>query len=223
MKIIFVRHGHPDYEKDCLTELGHKHAEAVAERLKDEPITRVYASSCGRAHETALHICEKKDLPLSAIFDFMRELNWTPLDGTPDWEIYNPWRLAKEKVQENESLLSSDWIYHKGYAQSNVVTEVKKVSKGFDEFLETLGYKREDAYYRVKKESDETVVMVSHGGSSCAAIAHLFNLAFPFVCHIFCIDFTGICEVEFCGKTGDLISPRFGLINDARHIEGIKP
>ena len=24
MKIYFVRHGHPDYKNDCLTELGHK-------------------------------------------------------------------------------------------------------------------------------------------------------------------------------------------------------
>ena len=60
MKIIFVRHGHPDYEKDCLTELGHKQAEAAAERLKDEPIWRIYSSTCGRAYETALYICKKK-------------------------------------------------------------------------------------------------------------------------------------------------------------------
>ncbi len=26
MRIIFVRHGHPNYERDCLTELGVKHA-----------------------------------------------------------------------------------------------------------------------------------------------------------------------------------------------------
>jgi len=35
MRIIFVRHGHPNYEKDCLTELGHRQAEAAAQRLKD--------------------------------------------------------------------------------------------------------------------------------------------------------------------------------------------
>ena len=30
MKIIFVRHGHPNYQLDCLTELGHPQAEAAA-------------------------------------------------------------------------------------------------------------------------------------------------------------------------------------------------
>ena len=41
MKIIFVRHGHPDYMKDCLTELGHPQAEAAAERLKNEKIDKL--------------------------------------------------------------------------------------------------------------------------------------------------------------------------------------
>ena len=39
MKIFFVRHGHPDYKNDCLTELGRKHAQAAAERLKNSGIT----------------------------------------------------------------------------------------------------------------------------------------------------------------------------------------
>lgn len=222
MKIIFVRHGHPDYEKDCLTELGHKQAEAAAERLKDEPIWRIYSSTCGRAYETALYICKKKGLPLTEQLDFMRELNWGPLDGTPDWEIYSPWKLSKENVKANEPLVDSEWTSRKGYAQSKVVAEVEKVSEGIDDFLASFGYVREGNYYRINKGVDETIVLVSHGGSSCAALSHLFNLTFPFVCHTFRIDFTGICEVELYGEQGDLVSPRFGLINDARHIEGVK-
>ena len=58
MRIIFVRHGHPDYDKDCLTELGHKQAIAAAQRLKNEKIDRVFSSSCGRAAETAEHIAK---------------------------------------------------------------------------------------------------------------------------------------------------------------------
>ena len=32
MRMIFVRHGHPDYKNDCLTDLGRKQAEAAADR-----------------------------------------------------------------------------------------------------------------------------------------------------------------------------------------------
>ena len=33
MKIILIRHGDPNYEKDCLTELGHKQVKVAAKRL----------------------------------------------------------------------------------------------------------------------------------------------------------------------------------------------
>ena len=53
MRIVFVRHGHPNYEKDCLTDLGRLHAAAAAERLAAEGITEIYSSTCGRAYETS--------------------------------------------------------------------------------------------------------------------------------------------------------------------------
>ena len=42
MRMIFVRHGHPDYKNDCLTELGCKQAEKVADRLREEKINKIY-------------------------------------------------------------------------------------------------------------------------------------------------------------------------------------
>jgi probable phosphoglycerate mutase len=221
MKIIFVRHGHPDYAKDALTELGHLQAEAVAERLKDEPMDRIYSSSNGRAYETALYICKKKGMPLTEKLDFMRELDYRPLDGTHDWVTYNPWSLADKMVGDNEPLLSN-WTIRKDFSQSSTVKEVEKVVKGIDEFLASLGYMREGNYYRVQKATDETIVLVSHAGSSCAVISRLFNLTLPFACSVFRWDFTGICEVNFHGTEGELITPRFGLTNDSRHIQGIK-
>lgn len=53
MRIVFVRHGHPNYKDDCLTELGHLHAKAAADRPKNEGIQKIYSSTCGRAFQTA--------------------------------------------------------------------------------------------------------------------------------------------------------------------------
>ena len=58
MRIIFVRHGHPNYQLDCLTPLGKKQAEAAAKRLHEEKIDLVCASTKGRAMETAAYIRE---------------------------------------------------------------------------------------------------------------------------------------------------------------------
>ena len=52
MRIIFVRHGHPDYKNDCLTPLGHEQAKAAAARLQNEKVDAVYSSVKGRAMET---------------------------------------------------------------------------------------------------------------------------------------------------------------------------
>ena len=41
MKIIFIRHGDPDYSIDSLTERGRIEAELVGERLKDLPCDAV--------------------------------------------------------------------------------------------------------------------------------------------------------------------------------------
>ena len=75
MRVILVRHGDPDYLRDCLTQNGHKHAAAVAQRLADEGISEIYSSPCGRAYETASYTALLLNLPIVKL-DFMREISW---------------------------------------------------------------------------------------------------------------------------------------------------
>ena len=71
MRIVFVRHGEPDYTHDCLTETGRLQAEAAAERLEREGITEIYASPMGRARETASFTARRLGLPVT-VLPFMR-------------------------------------------------------------------------------------------------------------------------------------------------------
>ena len=73
MRIYFIRHGHPNYALDCLTDIGHLQAEACAERLKAAGIQRIFSSSQGRARETAEHTAKKLGLAVEPV-DFIREL-----------------------------------------------------------------------------------------------------------------------------------------------------
>ena len=59
MKIIFIRHGDPDYSIDSLTERGRIEAELVGERLKDLPCDAVFCSPLGRAKDTMQPYIEK--------------------------------------------------------------------------------------------------------------------------------------------------------------------
>ena len=53
MRLLFIRHGDPDYENDRLNETGLKEARALSSLLKGEDLGACYASPLGRAQETA--------------------------------------------------------------------------------------------------------------------------------------------------------------------------
>jgi len=108
MRIIFVRHGHPNYVNDCLTELGHKHAAAAAERLKDEGIVEIYSSTCGRAYETAEYTAKQYGLPIVKC-DFMREISWGSVDNEPLVFDGHPWSAADDMVAKGKSILNPNW------------------------------------------------------------------------------------------------------------------
>lgn len=221
MRIIFVRHGHPNYEKDCLTALGHKHGAAVADRLKDEPVEKIFSSTCGRALETAEHIDAKFGLGVEGL-PFMREIKWGSTDGAPVYEDGHPWLNSDYLVAQGKDLLNSDWRETEQYRRNKVVAETDALAEGFDAWLAGLGYTREGDYYRVGNVRYGTIVLVSHGGASSAALAHFFNLPFPFVCSAICPDYTAVTVVALSEEAGALVAPKFELMNDARHIAGIK-
>ena len=72
MRLIFVRHGEPDYEKDCLTENGIKQAKSTAERLRGEDIRAIYASPMGRAIQTASFTAEMHGVEIQSLTSCMR-------------------------------------------------------------------------------------------------------------------------------------------------------
>jgi probable phosphoglycerate mutase len=61
--------------------------------------------------------------------------------------------------------------------------------------------------------------MFSHGGSSSAVLAHLFNLPFPYICRIFDMNYTSVTIVSLSDEQGTLTSPRLEIDNDCRHIQ----
>ena len=53
MKLLFIRHGDPDYEKDSLTEKGWHEAELLSQRMAETKVDAFYVSPLGRARDTA--------------------------------------------------------------------------------------------------------------------------------------------------------------------------
>ena len=113
MRIIFVRHGEPDYARDCLTETGREQAAAAAERLAGEGISEIYTSPCGRAAQTAAFTAERLGLPVTTL-DYMHEISWggpgVPHDG-------HPWTLGDLMLAEGFDFSGglALWVLLAGY------------------------------------------------------------------------------------------------------------
>ena len=76
MRLILIRHGDPNYELDCLTELGQKQAKITAQRLLKEGVQEVYSSPMGRAKQTAQPFLDASGIKNMQILDFMKEIRY---------------------------------------------------------------------------------------------------------------------------------------------------
>lgn len=214
MRIIFVRHGEPNYEKDCLTEIGKKQAEAAAKRLEREGITEIYASPMGRAAQTAEYTAKRLNLPIHTL-PYMHEISWGG-PGVP--EEGHPWTLADWMIaQDDFDFYHADWRQHP-YFQNNVAVQyLDEISAQIDRLLLSQGYRHEGTRYFCETNQQKTIAVFSHGGSGACALAHLLALPFPYVCTVLPYEFTSVIILEFPVRKDEWVHPRIELFNDAAH------
>ena len=214
MRLIMIRHGDPDYEKDCLTALGRRQAMAAAERLEREGIEEICASPMGRAVETASFTASrlKKEI---RVLDFMHEISWGG-PGVP--ENGHPWTLALRLLEEENPPAGEKWREHAFFRNNAATACYDAVAENMDRFLEELGYRREGKRYLCLEHRDRTVALFSHGGSGACAIAHILSLPFPFVLGAMPYDFTSVIILNFPDRPGQAVFPRIELFNDTAHM-----
>ncbi len=140
MRMVFVRHGEPDYEKDCLTEIGKKQAEAAAERLEREGIAEIYASPMGRAAETAAFTAKRLGLTIQTL-PFMHEISWggpgVPQEGHP-WTL-SDWMI----IRDDFDFFHDDWRKHPSFENNAAVKCLDEISARIDAFLLEQRYRHE--------------------------------------------------------------------------------
>jgi len=176
MRIIFVRHGEPNYEKDCLTETGRRQAEAAAVRLEREGIAEIYASPMGRASETAAFTARRLGLPVHTL-DFMHEISWGG-PGIP--EEGHPWTLGDWMISRDDfDFYREDWTQHPYFRGNAAVEYLRGISARFDDFLLGQGYRHEGTRFLCETDRPRTIAVFSHGGSGACVLSHLLALPFP--------------------------------------------
>ena len=222
MRLILVRHGDPNYELDCLTELGHKQAGIVAERLLEENIQKIYCSPLGRAQQTAQPFAELSGLKTIHTLEFMQEIRYGRADAL--YQSGNPWACAIDLMLRGADLQDPNWRDLPEFKDNVATIDIDKVMAGTDEWLSTLGYEREGLYYRCKTEDDRKRVFVlfSHGGSSTALLSRVLNIPFPHLCMVFGhLPHTSITSLRFNREPGSLSMPVLEYAVDVRHLNSM--
>lgn len=149
MRILVIRHGeseadilnvHEGRADFNLTEKGHVQAQAMAEYMKEHyTVEKIYASTLKRAFQTATHLSETINVPITAEENLM-EFNNGLLAGL-SWEEADekypriPNLSIHESVYEQESKL--EFRYRAEYILSKIIGE---------------------------NPADATIAIVSHGG-----------------------------------------------------------
>ena len=176
MKLIFIRHCEPDYEKDSLTQKGFREASFLAERAKSWPVKAVYCSPLGRARDTAAPNLKNWGME-AVVYDWLREF--------PGW-IINPF-TGKKNIPWD--FMPGNWMREERYFDRNRWLDVplmqtgtvreryEEAVNGLDEVLAFHGYEREESWYRVREGNEDTLVFFCHLGISCVLIGHLLGIS----------------------------------------------
>lgn len=210
MRILFIRHGDPDYAHDTLTEKGHKEAALLAKSIASYQPGSCFVSPLGRAQATASYSlkqlkCSAETLDWLMEFPAHVDLNHVPelRSAYPDARIkdgvYLPrivWDMTPGYWTEHpEYFDSTKWRESLAARSGDLLPVYDSVIRKFDEFLAAYGYVREGAHYRVERENTETVTFFCHFGVTCVLLSHLWSIS-PFVLwHSLALAPTSVTEV----------------------------
>ena len=224
MRLLFIRHGDPDYQNDCLNEIGRNEVKALAALIPKIKLGTCYASPLGRAQETAAialgravpdaqgaaaaAACGDKLITLDWLREFPAQvdLNESALlqdayylqtlpDGTYKKRIV--WDMYPSYYTEHPAYSDyEDWRGTLVAMNSDIIAIYDNVVSSFDKLLAEHGYVREGRHYRVDRESVETLTFFCHFGITCVLLSHLWNIS-PFVpLQSFCMPTSSITELS---------------------------
>ncbi len=241
MRLIFVRHGDPDYINDNLTEKGVREAKLLANRLCNWNITDFYTSPLGRARATASYTLEKMNRTAS-VLDWTREFAYfiddpiTGKHGVP-WDFVPSYWTSDPIMFDRKQWTNADIFCQ----NKNIPLKYKEVCDNLDHFLTGYGYVRENDYYRMPNkpgtfvtetiapgsesaetiyntENEPVIVIFCHLGAICIMLSHLLNIPFPALVHGFFLPTTSLTILSTEERWSNEAYFRVQAMGDTAHL-----
>ena len=149
MRLIFIRHGDPDYENDNLTEKGKREVELLTKRICSwKNITAFYQSPLGRAKATAeptLLALGRTAQTCTWLQEFSCKTRMTK--KSPDKKLIGKdvmcWDLLPEFFTSDKDFFNKDkWADTSFMKSGKIKNYYQAVCNGIDDILSQYGYKR---------------------------------------------------------------------------------
>ena len=226
MKLLFIRHGDPDYELDDLTSVGRREAELLSERIAPMEIKEYYVSPRGRARATAAPTLAKAGRTASER-DWLREFSipvqrpdkggalsavpwdWLPQDWTKDLRFYDPIRWRENEI----------------FQAAGVGEAYDRVCAALDALLAEQGYARDGLVYRAERPNERTLAFFCHFGVSCVFLSHLLHASPMVLWHGLCMAPSSVTTVYTEERRPGGASFRAAAVGDVSHLltAGVEP
>lgn len=219
MLLYIIRHGDPNYEKDCLTERGKLQAEAVGKRMFDSKIDRIFSSPMGRAQETAEPACRLLGLE-KTIEPWTHEIEDERLTPFPDGKVKSITMVQNTYYRENGYV---DYPYDKafgtpGFSETQLKKKVQSIADEGREFLERLGYREENGVYRVLRQNEERVALFCHYAFAKSWLSTLLHIPIHVMWGGFDYNHTAVTVLEFANNENGVTAPRCLCFADVSHL-----
>jgi len=199
MRLIFIRHGDPDYEHDDVTEKGKLEVAALTKRVvRWKNIKAFYTSPLGRAQATITPSLEALNRTQETL-PWLQEFYY-PAKDPETGKDHIMWDMKPEYFTQNKDYFDKDlWMKTDFIKSGDGEKYYKMVCDGIDEILSRYGYIRDGMMYKVTNpvpnpnwknpvpkwhltpiknlEDETTLVFTCHLGVMFTIMSHLLNMS----------------------------------------------
>lgn len=218
MRLLIIRHGDPDYERDSLTEKGWREAGLLADRMAKLEVKRFYVSPLGRARDTASLTLQKMNRT-AVVHDWLEE--FSPRINRPDTDqrktLAWDW-LPEDWTAEGAYFLRDKWPETEIMKEGKVGEAYDRVIRGFDALLAEHGYVRQGELYRAERPNRDTIVFFCHFGVECVLLSRLMNVSPMILWHHTCALPTAVTTVITEERRRGKASFRVNAFGDISHL-----
>lgn len=226
MRLLFIRHGDPDYERDGLTPAGEVEARLLVPRMQRENITEFFVSPLGRAQATARPTLEALGRTAEE-YGWLREFS-IPIQR-PDKNgarTFVPWDwLPADWLKDPRLSDRGHWRENEVMAAAQVGEAYDRVTQAFDALLAAHGYRRDGLLYSAEHPNTDTLAFFCHFGVACVFLSHLMNCSPMVLWHGMCMAPSSVTTVYTEERRPGVAAFRTSAFGDVSHLyaEGVSP